>query len=78
MKKEEFIVGEWYKNLQDGWIGKFQGYKTDQWWGSEWFDENNNYDDKEGWISLTEDACLCPISEIIHLLPDNHPDKLKN
>jgi len=77
MKKEDYVVGKWYKNLSDGWIGKFEGYKTNQWWGSEWITENNEYDFCEGWIETTEDTCECLLSEIYTYLLDGHPDKIK-
>ena len=70
MKKEDYVVGKWYKNLSDGWIGKFKGYKANQWWGSEWITENNEYDFCGGWIETTEDTCECSSSEIYAYLKD--------
>lgn len=77
MKKEEFIVGQWYKNLDDGWIGKFQKLLGLEWWGSEWITEDQKFDDCSGWIRTKDNTCLCPLSEIYEYLPDGHPDKIK-
>ena len=79
-QKTEFIVGEWYKNLgyNKSYIGQFKEIK------------NSNFHCFLGYISggiwkytnipptgYYKEAKTCHISEIYHLLPEDHPEKLK-
>lgn len=73
MKKEDFIVGNWYKSKYDNYF-KFLKFEND-WFCSSREIINNKWIGLGGcfggWSMLLQEV---NISEIAHLLPDNHPD----
>jgi len=82
MKKEDFIVGKWYKSslwscfkaakFMEFEDGRFK-YSEALYKGNDKLKSDSGYTgtDSQKWSSFSE----VPISEIIQFLPDGHPDK---
>lgn len=80
MKKEDFIIGQWYKNLglDTLWIGRYAANsETTGFWGDMFITPTpKEYDNCPGYISGISKAELCSLEEIQQYLPDGHPDKI--
>ena len=82
IKKEDLIIGKWYKGFENGKIAaKFSGYPTYDWYKSYFhFSESINinnhfpyYNDYGNW-EFPEKLQECDIEEIKKYLPKNQKD----
>jgi hypothetical protein len=80
MKKEDLIVGEWYKS--NSWnetaIAKFQSYEYQKFWFKEAYINaqiKNKKVNGDFFYSTLDNLVKATEEEIQRLLPDNHPDK---
>ena len=78
MKKEDFIVGNWYKSQYNNYF-KFLKFENDDFYSSEeiinnkWLAVGRRAARGFRWVGMFEEI---NISEITYLLPQNHPDLL--
>lgn len=76
MKKKDFIIGNWYKIDGTKYYGKLTSeiIDDDKFPSTEYITSNGKYSSNGNYFNLTTNIIEVDISEIAHLLPNNHPD----